>query len=83
MDKTGLLCGGDLIADSCLQWRSGTWEESLTLEVGRVGHVSWTPESGSGTYLMGGDSEFSNRTTTLITSDGTQAPGFTLKYRAM
>ena len=79
MESTGLLCGGYL--DTCLQWRpdNGTWEEALTLEVWRFGHVSWTPGAGSGTYLMGGEYI---KTTTLIKPDGTQEPGFTLKYDA-
>ena len=83
VESTGLLCGGGITRDSCLQWRSdtGTWEEALTLDVKRERHVSWTPGAGIGTYLMGGgDSEVRN-TTTLITPDGTQEPGFPLKYR--
>ena len=40
--------------------------------------MSWTPSSGSGTYLIGGRD--SKRTTTLIKPDGTQEPGFPLKY---
>ena len=79
----GLLCGGHLYTDtrhSCILWSpdSGTWEEALTLDVGRVGHVSWTPSSGAGTYLMGGGD--SKKTTTLIKNDGTQEPGFPLRY---
>ena len=55
----------------------------------RESHVSWTPSSGIGTYLMGGEGQWdsgdSRRTTTLVTPDGTQepGPGFTLKYDAM
>ena len=78
MESSGLLCGGFLTMDTCLQWRSDAWEESLTLDVEREGHVSWTPGAGSGTFLMGGAA--SERTTTLITTDGTQEPGFPLKY---
>ena len=85
----GLLCGGWYTGGwytqySCLQWSpdSGTWEEALTLDVIRVYHVSWTPENSSGTYLMGGGDSFeeSTSTTTLITPDGSQEPGFMLKY---
>ena len=53
-------------------------EELVTLEVGRYLHSSWTPDSSSVTYLMGGYT--SNRTTTLITPDGSQEQGFQLKY---
>ena len=81
VESSGLLCGGenteDTVLDTCLQWRSGTWEESLKLDNGRYGHVSWSPSSGSGTYLMGG--YYTERTTTLIKPDGTQEPGFTPK----
>ena len=80
MESTGLLCGGLLNEDTCLQWRpgTGTWEEALTLEVRRSNHVSWTPGAGIGTYLMGGYN--SEKTTTQIKPDGTQEPGFLLKY---
>ena len=83
MESTGLLCGGDnaVYAEyNCLQWRpdAGTWEDYLTLDVRRFGHVSWTPSSGIGTYLMGG--YYNQSTTTLVKPDGTQEPGFPLKY---
>ena len=44
--------------------------------------MSWTPSSGIGTYLVGGYaySNSAKRTTTLIKPDGTQEPGFSLKY---
>ena len=76
----GLICGGDYTRDSCLLWSpdSGTWEEALTLDVEREYHVSWTPSSGTGTYLMGGF--YSLKTTTLVNNDGSQEPGFPLKY---
>ena len=80
--------------DSCLKWSpdSGTWEEALTLDVFRRLHVSWTPSSGNnGTYLMGGDYHDYNyhcrnclpKSTTLIKNDGSQEPGFPLKYDAL
>ena len=76
-----LLCGGsDTPAwDSCLQWSpdTGSWEAAVTLGMGREGHSSWT--STRGTYLMGGGYVPS---TTLIKPDGTQEPGFPLKYDA-
>ena len=74
----GLLCAGWDTSDSCLQW--GSWEAAVTLDVRRGYHVSWTPVGGPGTWLMGG--AYSVRTTTLITPDGTQEPGFSLKYVA-
>ena len=68
--------------DSCLQWSpdTGTWEELLTFDIWRSSHVSWTPASGTGTYLIGGGA--STMTTTLITSEGGQETGFPLVYRA-
>ena len=80
VESTGLLCGGEVTSDTCLQWRSDAWEESITLDVKRQDHVSWTPRAGSGTYLMGGWKTEQQRTTTLITPDGTQETGFPLKY---
>ena len=83
VSEGGLLCGGRNTRDSCLMWSpdSGTWEEAITLDVRRYDHVSWTPSSGNnGTYLMGGG--YSERTTTLINNDGSQEPGFLLKYDA-
>ena len=75
-----ILCGGTTTTDSCLKWSTdtGTWEEYLTLDVERYDHVSWTPATGIGIYLMGGTA--SERTTTLIGVSGTQEPGFDLQY---
>ena len=83
VESSGLLCGGYYTGtrDTCLQWSpdTGTWEDlKLTLDVGRDGHVSWTPGTEVGTYLMGGG--YSERTTTMIKPDGSQEPGFDLKY---
>ena len=58
---------------------TGTWDESLTLDVNRAFHVSWTPDPDIGTYLMGGGGE-SIKTTTLVKRDGSQEAGFNLKY---
>ena len=75
-----ILCGGygegPFALESCLQWSpdTGTWEELLTMNVSRAYHVSWTPASGIGTYLMSG------RTTTLITPEGGEVTGFQLEY---
>ena len=80
LETSGLMCGGYGAEDSCLMWSpdNGTWEELATLEVGRYLHSSWTPDYVSGTYLIGGYT--SNKTTTLIKPDGSQEPGFKLKY---
>ena len=84
MESSGLLCGGDYTKDSCLQWSpdTGSWEELLTLDldVTRNDHISWTPGTEIGTYLMGGLASEMMRTTTLIKPDGTQEPGFKLQY---
>ena len=80
--SSGLLCGGaDSNREQCLQWNTGSWDELLTLDVGREDHVSWTPGNGIGTFLMGGWSSESKRTTTLIKPDGTHEVGFPLQYR--
>ena len=81
VESSGLLCGGYDTKDTCLQWSpdTGTWEDlELTFDVGRYYHVSWTPGTEGGTYLMGGGR--SGTTTTLIKPDGSQEPGFDLKY---
>lgn len=84
-ESSGLLCGGYNTADTCIQWSpdTGTWEEYLSLDNRRDGHVSWTPGTGTGTYLMGGIYNKGRRTTTLIRPDGTQETGFSLKYDAL
>ena len=75
-----IICGGWNTRDTCLKWspNTGSWEKLLTLEDKRRLHVTWTPQHGRGTYLMGGD--HSSKTSTLIKDDGTQEPGFQLKY---
>ena len=80
LENSGLMCGGYYTSDSCVQWSSvnGTWEEYLILDVGRSYHVSWTPGSDIGTYLIGGWE--SRNTTTLIKPDESQEPGFNLEY---
>ena len=89
LEDSGLLCGGwrsimpgNMQDTSCVQWSSvnGTWEEYLTLEVGRYYHVSWTPDPDIGTYLMGGNPSEAGNTTTLIKPDRSQEAGFILKY---
>ena len=75
-----ILCGGYGTEDSCLQWSpdTGTWEELTILTIRRSSHVSWSPASGIGTYLIGGGG--SKTTTTLLTPVGGQQTGFLLKY---
>jgi len=82
VESSGLLCGGYYTRDTCLQWSpdTGAWDLQLTLDVKRDDHVSWTPGTEVGTYLMGGSYSGSERTTTLIKPDGSQEPGFDLKY---
>ena len=78
-----ILCGGGATSgDSCLTWSpdTGTWEDLLTMDMGRGNHVSWTPANGTGTYLMGGSASAVGMTTTLITSEGGEETGFQLKY---
>ena len=76
------MCGGSDTSDTCVQWNSdnGTWEDYITLDVGRSYHVSWTPDPDLGTYLIGGDGSEAMNTTTLIKPEGSQEPGFSLKY---
>lgn len=81
VESSGLICGGAYSAsNTCMKWNpdTGSWDELLTLDVRREHHVSWF--TGIGTYIMGGRSSESKRTTTLIKNDGTQEPGFPLQY---
>ena len=59
---------------------TGAWEKSITLDVIRDFHVSWTPHPDIGTFLMGGYTGDSQNTATLIKPDGSQEPAFFLKY---
>ena len=74
-----ILCGG--FVKDCIQLNpnTGSWEQLLTMSQYRNYHVSWTPNNGIGTYLMGGESL--TDTTTLIKADGTLAQGFALKHQ--
>lgn len=79
---TDLLCGGMGNEESCLRWISaqGLWSTSHYLGVTRAFHVSWTPDTDIGTYLMGGNDAASQASTTLLKPDGSQEQGFPLKY---
>jgi len=79
---THLLCGGSGTGQSCLEWSSaqGLWSESHTLGVTRAFHVSWTPGADIGTFLMGGVTGDSQASSTLLKPDGSQEPGFPLRY---
>ena len=57
-----LLCGGYYGSHDkfCSEWNSdsGIWNwKFISLPRIRLGHTSWTPQSGVGTYLMGGDAD--------------------------
>ena len=83
------VCGGqekskdEETASSCyrLNIATGYWTKSHTLRNARYAHVSWTPPSGEGTYLMGGS--YSRRTTEIVNVDGSSKKGFDLKYDIM
>ena len=79
-----LLCGGYYGSHDkfCSAWNSdsGIWNwKFISLPRIRLGHTSWTPQSGVGTYLMGGESSYRD-TTDLVKPDGTVQQGFNLKY---
>ena len=79
-----LVCGGgkpNITGSSCFKWdsSSGTWNKSHTLKKARIYHLSWTPPSGEGTYLMGGNYG-GDLTTEIVNIDGTVKWGFDLKY---
>ena len=91
-----LLCGGSFIgedfqveesvATGCLKWNSvnSSWEEVVSFDGQRMTHVSWSPAPDIGIFLMGGlgeDGSYLN-TTTLVKPDGSNEPGFLLKYFA-
>ena len=77
-----LICGSGSSNhyQSCSKWNpdSGTWDwKFLTLPRKKRHHASWTPQSGVGTYLMGG--EYDSWKTILVKPDGTvQQYGFNL-----
>ena len=84
-----LICGGDDEWEnhyqSCSKWNSdsGLWNwKFVTLPRIRQSHVSWTPQSGVGTYLMGGNKD--PWKTNLVMPNGTvELYGFDLheKYK--
>ena len=78
--ESDIICGGSI--NTCNRWNSdtGLWEDLLTLEIERMGHVSWAPDLELGIYLIGGYGDASKRSTTLIKPDWTQEPGFNLIY---
>ena len=77
-----LLCGGSGTEENCLRWipAQGLWSVSHYLGVNRAFHVSWTPDTDIGTFLMGGYTAASQASTTLLKPDGSQELGFPLKY---
>ena len=78
-----LACAGwsDSVSDSCSTFDSdsGLWNQSVTLPRKRQYSQTWTPQSGSGTYLIGGEASYTD-TTDLVKPDGTVQQGFNLKY---
>ena len=87
-----LLCGGgdafmaeDKTLLTCLTWSQGTWNVSHHMIYRRMNHVSWTPASGAGTYLMGGvfvaDVPPPSQKTEIVRPDGTVEHGFDLATR--
>ena len=81
-----LLCGGihrrpsPGPRSSCIKFNftSGAWTSAYTLDVERRKHMSWTPKSGSGTYLLG-DYYANGLTTSLLKPDSTVESGFSLR----
>ena len=68
--------------NTCIKFdlTSGAWTSAYTLDGGgRYKHVSWTPQSGSGTYLMG-DYASNIITSSLLKPDGTVESGFSLRW---
>ena len=60
---------------------NGTWIQSHTLPTVRHYHSSWTPASGTGTYLLGGGA--SEYTSDLVKPDGTVEKTFNLKHKTV
>ena len=61
----------------------GTWNQSHTLPTVRHYHSSWTPASGTGTYLLGGGFGASEYTSDLVKPDGTVEKTFNLKHKTV
>ena len=76
-------CGGSWDFDapwrSCIEFDQGSWITTNTNLTPRWYHTSW--ETGNGIYLIGGESNNGQwttdqaKTTTLVKSDGSSAPG--------
>ena len=84
-----LLCGGGQVFSdddnslmTCTTWSQGTWNVSHHLTFRRQNHISWTPASGAGTYLMGGIKSQNYpdplQKTEIVRPDGTVEQGFDL-----
>ena len=79
-----LLCGGREVfgPHTCRTWdpKSGTWNETHTLSIGRGGHVSWPTENG--VYLLGGTTDGATLTDTvvLVTETGVDDASFRSKF---
>ena len=79
--RSGATLDGSLscVSDNCITWNSdaGSWDTSYTLTQPRTSHISWTPSSGQGTYLLGGWA--SPKTSDLLRPDGVVEPAFNLR----
>ena len=69
-----LICGSYTSnhVQSCSKWNSdsGIWNwKFLSLPKSKLAHASWTPQSGVGTYLMGGN--YDSFKANLVKPDGT------------
>ena len=62
---------------------SETWIKSHSLPKVRHYHSSWTPASGSGTYLLGGGGGNNGFTSNLVKPDGTVHESFPLKHNTV
>ena len=60
---------------------NGTWIQSHSLSTLRHYHSSWTPASGTGTYLIGGGDNV--WTSDLVKPDGTVEESFPLKHKTV
>ena len=78
-----LVCGGrthSYTVKSCFKFNfgDGSWTKSNDLREVRYAHISWTPSSGEGTYLMGG--KYSPLTSEIVNINGVVKNGFNLKH---
>ena len=87
MDGT-LVCGGgggQSTKRSCRRWNdnTGTWDlVTKSLQTCREGHVSWTPEDDSRTFLMGGRQEDTSEIISQYSDDPRKSSSsWSMKYQ--